>query len=222
MRQPRSCARANWFAARNPLLLGALLLLVSLPATAAPTVLSFDLTTRITSGSGPRRSVSARVLTRNGRVRVESRLGGTPVVGLYAPPYIYRLLPNTKSGTRYRLHQSDDGLQALLRHPSSLRAMLLKDGAKRLGVAKLNGVPVEGFTSDGFRGRGEQLTVWLRRSDHLPLKLEWRDKSTQATALWSHYKKQADSARLRALFVVPANYKIRDTSKPTTLAPGLM
>src|SRR5690606_2200267 len=136
---------------------------------------------RTSSGSArPTRRASTKIMTRDGRVRVETKVGGTPVVGLYAPPYIYRLLPNTKSGTRYRIrHKQDADLQALLRNPTSLRATLLKNGARRIGTAKLKGVPVEGFASSNYRKRGEQIKVWLRRSDALPLQLEWSDKSTQ-------------------------------------------
>ena len=197
------------------------------PAAAA-TVLSFDLSARFTSktSSGaarPARSFKTKVLTRDGRVRVESRLGGTPVVGLYAPPYTYRLLPHTKSGTRYKIRsQGDADLQALLRNPAALRSLLIKNGAKYIGAARLNNVPVEGFSSGNYRGRGEKIQVWLRKSDSLPLKLEWSDKSTQATISWNNYRKQADNASLRALFIAPSNYKIRDTTKPTALVPGLM
>ncbi len=190
----------------------------------AEEVLSFNLSARISTGkSRPTRSASAKVMTRNGRARVESRLGGTPVVGLYAPPYIYRLLPNTKSGTRYRIQQSGDAdLQELLRKPSSLRATLIKKGAKKIGNATLSGQPVEGFVSSNYGGRGGQLKVWLRRRDGLPLQLDWKDKSSTFKASWSNYRKLADNAANRALFVAPSSYKIRDTAKATALAPGLM
>jgi hypothetical protein len=169
--------------------------------------------------AGPEQTFNARVYVRGNSARVESAIGGRPLVMLYAPPYVYRLLPTSKSGVRYRLNAAPDagGLpanlspQALLSNPAAIRAALKNQGARRVGSAKLGGTPVDIFTVANFRGQGMNAKAWLRRSDALPLRMEMTSTRFNVTASWSNY--QRGQALPASLFSVPAGFRMRDATR---------
>ena len=105
-------------------------------AWAAPAPnLTFDINARVTAtGAGVGQSLQARVLLHGNRTRIESTYAGQKSVTLVAPPYIYRLLPNSKAGVRWKMDGSRQrnfgalGLdpQELIRNPGKIRALLLQ------------------------------------------------------------------------------------------------
>ena len=163
----------------------------------------------------PGDSLDAKVIVQGQRARLETVVGGRPLVMIFAPPFLYKLLPAAKSGTRYRLSEvsKNPGLAGLnpqpwLREPQAIRAALAKLGARRVGEATMNGVPVEIWTAQKFMGRSGQVKAWLRRADALPLKLEMQSKALTATATWRDYQRL--SAPQGASFSPPAGFRIRE------------
>ena len=207
-------------------LIGAALLLCP-PAHAAPTSapgLGFDVTARImATGKShfPPQIVRAHVTLSGAKARVETNGGAGRSVVLYAPPFVYRLLPDAKAGVKWsmaKVHGSDFGgfdPQQLLRSPAQLRASLLQSGAKRTGVGVLDGVPVEIFDASRPGQRFAQVRAWLRRSDSLPVRLEATNGGLRVVASWSHYAKLASVAASQ--FAPPKGFSIRESPNPPIL-----
>ncbi len=193
------------------------------PVDAAPVPnLTFDINARVTatgasSGIGAAgQKLQARVMLHGNRTRIETTYAGQKSVTLVAPPYIYRLLPGSKAGVRWKMDGSRAksfnalGLdpQELIRNPGKIRALLLENGAKRVGTSTLGGAAVDVYT---ISKPGEQISsakAYLRRADSLPVKLEAQGKGLKILALWNNYARPKDLAA--ALFRAPQGYKIRD------------
>ena len=166
-------------------------------------------------GEAPEDSLDAKVLAEGQKARVETKIGGRPLVMIFAPPFFYKLLPASKSGTRYRLSDvSKNGAlsgfspQPWLRDPTAIRAALRKQGAVRAADTMLDGVPVELWNAQKFMGMSGQVKAWLRRADALPLRLEIATKTLTATATWRDY--QPVRAVSGTPFSPPAGFRIRD------------
>jgi hypothetical protein len=164
--------------------------------------------------TAPGDALNARVWVQGGKARLETTVGERPLVVIIAPPYLYKLLPRSKTGTRYKTADAakNPGLSSLdpqpwLRDPQAIRAALKKQGAKRIGTAKLNGTPVETWSTSQLMGRRGQITAWLRQSDALPVRLEIKSKQLTATANWRDYQKI--SALPSSQFAPPAGFRIR-------------
>lgn len=184
--------------------------------TPRPSTLSFDVTARVANAGaapGPQQLIQAKVSLRGNAARVESSSGGAPSVVLYAPPYIYRLLPQSKAGVRWKIEPRrasnfvDFDPQQLLRDPSQIKVALLRGGAKSLGLGVLGGSPVEIYQAKNFGGRGQSAKVWLRRKDSLPLRLEASGGQFKLVASWRNYARPNLPA---ALFSAPQGYKVRN------------
>jgi hypothetical protein len=148
------------------------------------------------------------------RTRIETRLSDQPVVFLYASPYLYKLLPSSRVGVRWRADRTSQGktmanfnVQTLLRDPSMIRTALRQAGARRAGSTRLNGVPADVFTARNFMGKGQAVKVWLRRSDALPLRLEAASPAFSSKVSWRAYRR---GPLPDSLFQAPAGYNIRD------------
>lgn len=204
-------------------LVGAIAVLSPLPslkADPAAEALSFKVTARVgysVPGESPLppQTIQAKVLIRGPQARVETTLGGQPRVILYSPPYLYQLLPTSKAGVRWKAPARparDNGMdyQALLRDPGQIRAAVQRAGAHKLASLKLAGIPVDTYEVDNFRGeKGQKLTVWLRATDALPLRLIIKGSNTLVAASWSEYSRPRNVSS--AQFAPPAGYKIRDS-----------
>ena len=200
-----------------PLAVAGAMLVATSSAFAAPQTLSFNVTARVTSDGGAQ-NVRSRVLSKGNRVRLETKLGDQAVVFLAAPPYLYKLLPASKAGIRWkndRLNGSFD-LQSLMRNPKEIRAQLKKRGAKSVGTQTLGGSLADILLAKNFGGSGTQVKAWLRRGDALPLRLEARSKNLSGVVTWSDYRR--DSPLADSLFQVPRGYNVRESSR----RPGLM
>ena len=197
-------------------------------AQAAPVPnLTFDISARVAaagSEGGPKQTLQARVLLHGNRTRVETTYAGQKSVTLIAPPYIYRLLPNSKAGVRWKLEgsraQALGGLgldpQELIRNPGKIRELLVKAGAKRAGSGQLNGAAVDLYTLSQPKEQLSQARAWLRKSDSLPVKLEASGQGLQVTANWSNYARPQD---LDAnLFRAPKGYSIREAKSAPPMA----
>ena len=197
------------------------------PAARAARTLSFRVSARFdarqagSSMGQPQQTLDARVWASNSRVRLETRLSDQPVVLLYSAPYIYKLLPANKAGVRYNASRKSASpslagefdLQKFLSNPALIRSTLLKQGARRGAATSLNGTLVDLYTASNFMGQGQNVKVWLRRKDALPLRLEARSNSLMSVLSWRDYKINAPLPA--SLFTRPANYKIRDSqSRP--------
>ena len=219
--RPRiSCAVAGASA------LSALILSGTTPVVAAPTPnLTFNINARVTAtGVGAGQTLQARVLLHGNRTRIETTYGGQKSVTLVAPPYIYRLLPNSKAGVRWKIDGSRAknfgalGLdpQELIRNPGKIRALLLQNGAKRTGASTLNGTPVDVYVINTPQDKLSSARAYLRQSDSLPLKLEASGKGLKVLALWSNYARPKDLAA--SLFRAPQGYKIREAKSAPPMA----
>ncbi len=193
-------------------------------AQAAPVPnLTFDISANVTAtgtgtgAGGLGQKLRARVLLHGNRTRVETTYAGQKSVTLVAPPYIYRLLPASKAGVRWKLDgsrtKSFDALgldpQELIRNPGKIRALLLQNGAKRSGSSVLNGAAVDVYTVNKPGEQLSQARAFLRKSDALPLKLEATGQGLKVVALWSNYARPKDLAA--DLFRAPKGYRIRDS-----------
>jgi hypothetical protein len=190
------------------------------PASGKAQPLTFNVAARITAmgpngkAAGPAQTINAQVALNGPKARVQTLVNEQPVVVLYAPPYVYRLLPKTRSGVKWKLSSANKSMvsafnpEQLLRDPTQLRTALLKGGAKRTANGALQGVPSEIYEIKGAPGRIQNLKMWLRRSDSLPLRLEAKGQGFQVVTTWTSY------ARPRVLkdvlFTPPARYNIRE------------
>ena len=204
--------------------LGALLTgAVAASAQAAPIPnLTFGIEAKVsTSGGGSGlgavgQTLQARVLLHGNRTRVESNYAGQKSVTLVAPPYIYRLLPVSKAGVRWKMEGSRAksfnalGLdpQELIRNPGKIRALLLQNGAKRVGSSTLNGAAVDIYTLNKPKEQLSAARAYLRKSDSLPLRLEASGQGLKVVATWSNYARPKDLSA--DLFRAPKDYKIRE------------
>lgn len=193
-------------------------------APASAPGLGFDVTTRIAAtgkNQMPAQTVQARVVLSGSKARIETLGGASRAVVLYTPPFVYRLLPDAKAGVRWKMSKvrgSDFGgfdPQQLLRDPSKIRAALIANGAKRSGVTKLNGVPVEVFDIARPGQRFSKARAWIRRSDSLPARLEASNGGLKVTASWSRYTKIAKVNATQ--FLPPKGFAIRNSQNPPLL-----
>jgi hypothetical protein len=186
-------------------------------STSGTAGLTFKVTARVGGTgqfAGPQQTVQARVLLRGNATRVETVMGGTPSVVLFTPPYVYRLLPASKAGVRWKLDDrkiptnlADLDPQMFMRDPSRIKHTVMRVGAKRLGNSVLNGIPVEIYEAKNFGRVGQRLKVWLRRSDSLPVRVEETGGQIQVVASWRDYAKPKNLPA--SLFQVPKGFNIR-------------
>ena len=194
----------------------------SVEAAPANQNLTFAMTARLSykdaEGKTPAQTIKARAMLSGQKARLETTLGGKPMVILYKSPYVYRLLPTSKVGQRYKanaLPQLADlmpGANPLTPDPKAVRAALLKGGAVKTMSAKYQGVPVDVYESKRFRNRPDTLKAFLRRSDSLPMRVQLDSKNFGAVVSWSNYQRPAKLAD--NLFQVPAGYSVRTVEKP--------
>lgn len=185
----------------------------------APAALTFNMMARIGYSlpgepAGPEQLLNAKVWLRGDRARIESSAGGEPSVVIFAPPYLYRLLPRAKAGVRWTTSTNKPSTvtafspQELLRNPASIRRALTEGGARRTGATTLNGTACDLYVAQNFRGKGTTARAWLRRSDALPVRLEVKGPQFNVAASWRDYKRPQSLPS--ALFTPPKNYKIRE------------
>ncbi len=183
---------------------------------AGGSTLSFNVTVRVGANgqyAGPQQTIQARVLLRGSAARIESSSGGTPSVVLFSSPYIYRLLPESKAGVRWKIDAkkpsnfSDFDPQQLLRDPSKIKSALLLGGAKKTGSGILTSTSVDIYQAQNFGRQGQMAKVWLRRSDSLPLRLEASGGQLKIAASWKNYARPSLSA---SLFGAPPGFKVRN------------
>jgi hypothetical protein len=191
------------------------------PASGANSTLSFRVTARFAardegrSTAQPQQTLAARVFLKGERARIETRMSDRPIVFLLAAPYAYKLLPQAKAGVRWRVERNAArgmggvDLQNLLRNPASLRPMLQKAGARKVGAATLNGTQSDVWTARNLGGQSGAAKVWLRRSDGLPLRLEAASQTLATTVSWSDYRRNVPLPD--ALFRSPVGYSVRDS-----------
>lgn len=209
---------------QKPMLpLALLLTLVLAPQSVfakAPATLSFNVAVRVQADSGKdaiTRSNNARVFLRGEQTRIETKVGQQSIVVLYLKPYVYRLLPASKAGVRYKSSTPSPELEALaanwpslMNQPSKIRAVLKQKGAKKTGTATINGTATDIYVANRWDGKPRKIKLWLRRSDNLPVRMESNADGIKATLNWSNYRKGQTLSSL--LFAVPKSYKIRESS----------
>jgi len=191
---------------------------------AAPAGLGFDVTARV-SATGknqmPAQTILAHVVLSGSKARIETRGAGSRSIVLYTPPFVYRLLPDSRAGVKWKLSQTRGNSfggfdpQQLLRNPSQIRAALLSHGAKRTGVAVLNGEPVEVFDASRPDQKFSHVRAWIRRSDSLPARLEATNGGLKVVASWSRYTRLSNVGA--AQFAPPKGFAIREMQNPPTL-----
>jgi hypothetical protein len=181
------------------------------PANAAPQTLTFNVNARLSSNGGSTQNMAARVLAKGNRVRIETKMGERDVVFLAAPPYLYKLIPSSKAGVRWKSTQLNDSRfdVASLFNPTAIRQQLRTHGAKAVGSQVLNGVRTDVFQAKKAIGGGTNIKAWLRRDNTLPLRIETRSKSLSSVVSWSNYRRNA--ALPASLFKVPAGYNVRES-----------
>lgn len=166
----------------------------------------------------PGDALDAKVVAQGQQARLETKVGERPLVVLISPPYLYKLLPRSKTGMRYQLAKATKtpGLSSLdpqpwLRNPAAIRANLKKQGARRVGTSKVNGEAVEIWSATKFMGQNGQVKALLRLSDALPVRVEIKSKQLTATASWRDYRKV--KALPSSHFQPPAGYRIREAEE---------
>jgi len=194
-----------------------------LPTQAAPG-LSFTVTARIGAAgksATPPQVVQARVLLSGKRARIDTSAGRTRAIVLYSPPFVYRLLPDSKAGVKWNLSKVRSGNfggfdpQQLLRDPSQIRASLLRGGAKLTGRSQIGGVPVDVYEQVQPNQRISHVKAWLRRADSLPLRFEAQSGGLNVVATWSRYTRLANAPASQ--FAVPKGFSIREAQNPPLL-----
>ena len=193
-------------------------------AFAAPAGLGFDVTARVSAAGKnqlPAQTILAHVVLSGSKARVETKGAGSRSVVLFTPPFVYRLLPDSRAGVKWKLSQASSTKfggfdpQQLLRNPSQIRAALLSGGAKRTGVGVLGGVPVEVFEASKPGQKFSRVRAWIRRSDSLPLRLEATNGGLKVVASWSRYTRLSNVSA--AQFAPPKGFAIREMQNPPTL-----
>ena len=194
-------------------------------APASQAGMGFNMTMRVTATGQnqlPPQTVQAKVLLSGSRARIETQTASSRSVTLFAPPYIYNLLPSEKAGVRYKIPKSrgdalaGGNLQAMLRDPSKIRGALLQGGAKRTGTTVLSGVPVDIFDIAKPVKGFSKARAWIRRSDSLPARLEATRGGIKIVASWSGYTKLASVNA--AQFAPPKGFAIRESQNPPMLS----
>jgi hypothetical protein len=212
-----SLSTLSLYAAFLPSLLGA----SSAQASPGVPAIIFNVTARVgVTGqfSGPQQTVQARVLVRGNAARIETSNGGTPAVVLFSPPYVYRLLPQSKAGVRWKVDPTRSSAiskfdpQALLRDPSKLKGELMQGGAKKTGSGTIDKAPVDIYEARDFGHKGQTVKVWLRHQDSLPLRLESSGGQIKIVASWRNYQRPQNLSA--ALFSAPKNFRVREVSGP--------
>ena len=187
--------------------------------------LSFNITARFSSvqRAGAQRDMKARVYLRGQTVRVETKVASQQTVLLLVPPYGYRLLPETKTGVRYKTNSLFPEIERfafswkdMLASPRQIRHLAGTRGAKKIGTAMLGGTQTDIYTASRWNGRPLKIKFWLRQSDALPVRMESTEDGIKAIVLWTDYRRDGVASSLMA---VPKNYRIRDGRPPRTLWP---
>lgn len=187
--------------------------------------LTFQITAQVSSAqrTGAQRNMKARVFVRGQAVRIETRMAAQQTVLLLAPPYGYRLLPETKTGVRYKtktlfpeIERFAFSWKDMLASPGHIRHLAETNGAKKIGAASLGGTQTDIYTTNRWNGRPVKIKFWLRRSDALPLRMESTEDGIKAIVLWTNYRRGGVAASLMA---VPKDYRIRDGRPPRNLWP---
>ena len=196
----------------------------SFGAKAAPT-LTFNVAARIDAkgnGSDIVQSTNGRVFLKGQQARLETKLGEQGIVVLFLKPYVYRLLPSSKAGVRYKGNTPSPELEAffsnwpaLMNQPNKIRAALQGKGAKKAGTATLNGVATDVYIANRWDGKQRPVKLWLRRSDSLPVRLESSASGAKITLNWSNYRRGTSLSP--SLFAIPKGYKIRDGQPPRAM-----
>ncbi len=196
------------------------------PVVKAPATLSFNIAARVEAKGGSEKNIvrttTGRVFLRGQQARIETKLGEQTVVMLLLKPYVYRLLPSSKAGVRYKSSTPSPELEAffsdwpsLMNQPSKIRAALTQKGAKKTGAASIGGVVTDVYSAAKWAGQARPTKIWLRRSDSLPLRMETTAGGAKVTINWSNYRRAAPL--LSSLFAVPKGYKIRDGRAPNSI-----
>lgn len=192
----------------------------ALPARATPG-LGFDVTARIAAAgksSGAPQVVQAHVLLSGQRARIDTSAGRTRAIVLYSPPFVYRLLPDSKAGVKWNLSKVRGGKfggfdpQQLLRNPSQIRASLVQNGAKLTGRSQIGGVPVDVYEQNRPGQSVSHVKAWIRRADSLPLRFEAQSGGLNVVATWSRYTHMANAPASK--FAVPKGFSIREAQNP--------
>lgn len=190
--------------------------------------LTFNINARVAATGGNAgiggQTLQARVLLHGNRTRVETSYAGQQSVTLVAPPYLYRLLPASKAGVRWKIDgsrkQNFGGMgldpQELVRNPGAIRALLMQNGAKRVAASTLGGTAVDVYTINKTNDKLSSAKAYLRKSDGLPLRLEAEGTGLKVTAVWSNYARPKDFAG--SLFRAPQGYKIREAKSAPPIA----
>jgi hypothetical protein len=192
-------------------------------SAATPATLSFNVNVHATQGMQTTRAMSAKVLLRGERVRIEN--GDNPkIVTLWVAPYLYRLLPNSRSGVRSRSQDlpvmagAVPNWTTLWQQPTRIRSVLKAKGARKIATPILNGVATEVYTAKNWQSmntptgnvRLQNVRLWLRRSDALPVKLESSASGWKVVATWNNYQRNPKLSS--SLFEVPKGFRIRDAA----------
>lgn len=187
--------------------------------------LTFNIEAQISSEGRARapQKVNATAYLRGNTVRVDTKLASESTVLLLVPPYGYRLLPETKTGVRYKsdslfpeIERFAFSWRDLLASPQQIRHLVEYKGAKKIGPATLGGTQTDLYTANRWNGRPAKIKFWLRRSDALPVRMESVEDGIKAVVLWKDYRRGTVAPSLMA---VPKNYRIRDGRPPRTLWP---
>ena len=205
-------------------LLGGAASALAAPATSPTSGLGFDVATRVASTGKsqiPPQTIKARVLLSGTKARIETQGAGGRAVVLYTPPFVYRLLPDSKAGVKWKLSKvrgSEVGgfdPQQLLRNPDQIRTSLIAAGAKKKQSTSLGGTPVDLFELSRPGQRFSNARAWLRRSDSLPVRLETSGGGLKVVVSWSGYKKLPNVNATQ--FAPPKGFAIREAQNPPLL-----
>lgn len=188
---------------------------------AALPTLSFDVAANVSQNKTTTQAMSSHVFLKGELARLESRAGDQKIVVLWRKPYVYRLLPSTKSGVRFKASTPSmemAGLASnwpqLMNNPSSIRATLAAKGAKKIAATKLGGVAAELYAAKNWQGQNalSNVKIWLRRSDSLPLQMTGKADAFNVLIRWSNYRRNV--ALSDSLFQVPKGYRVREVKSP--------
>lgn len=215
--------RLAFFAGAATLLVAGSVCLWESPARAAGSAtLTFDVSARASQEGGSGQIVNAHVLLSGQKARVETRLGQQPSVILWLRPYVYRLLPQSKTGVRYKSTSPMPEMQLplsqwpqVMNDPGKIRGLFTARGARKTGSQTVDGVAADLYTAKTWKtaaGNVSDFKIWLRRSDALPVKMESRSGGLKFAVKWRNYHRGVPLAA--SLFAVPKGYKIREGAPP--------